>query len=137
MAEPKTKVNAASVAAFIDKLPDAQVREDCKTLVELMEAATKAKGEMWGSGIVGFGRRMIDYAGGRQGEWMMIGFAPRKQTLALYLSLGGFEAHEALLSKLGPHTHGKGCLYLKRLSDVDLPTLKKLLQASVKQKVKA
>ncbi|HEV8409381.1 MAG TPA: DUF1801 domain-containing protein [Gemmatimonadaceae bacterium] len=135
MAEPKTKVNDASVAKFIESVKDAETRADCEALVELMEAATKDKAKMWGSAIVGFGVKKVVYAGGREADWMAIGFSPRKGTLALYGL--GISNQEALLKKLGKHDHGKGCLYIKQLSDVDLPTLKKLVAASVKGSGKA
>lgn len=132
MAEPKTKVNDASVAGFIGALPDAEVRDDCRAIVKMMEAATKAKPKMWGTGIVGFGTRTIVYAGGREGDWPLAAFAPRKQNIALYLP-GGLDEHEELLAKLGRHSRGKGCLYVKRLADVNLPALDKLVRAAVRK----
>jgi uncharacterized protein DUF1801 len=133
MAEPKTKVNDASVADFISAIPDAQVREDCRTIAAIMQAATKAKPKMWGPSIVGFGEHRIVYAGGREADWMMMGFSPRKQNIVLY----GVQHNDELLAKLGKHSCGKGCLYIKRLEDVHLPTLKKLVGVSVKRKTKA
>src|SRR3954463_11610406 len=130
MAEAKTKPTKQSVKQFITELPDAQARADCAEIAKLMEAATKAKGVMWGSSIAGFGTRKIKYAGGNEVDWPLVGFSPRKQALTLYVGLGE-GSHDELLSKLGKHTVGKGCLYIKRLSDVDLPTLKKLINASV------
>ncbi|HKD79085.1 MAG TPA: DUF1801 domain-containing protein [Candidatus Angelobacter sp.] len=132
MAELKTKVNKGSVADFIDAIADAQVRDDCRTIVKIMQAATKAQPEMWGSAIVGFGRRQQVYASGKTAEWMVIGFSPRKQNTTLYL--GGLEKNGDLMAHLGTHSCGKGCLYIKRLSDIRLPVLKKLVQASVRQK---
>ena len=128
MAELKTKKTKESVAAFIAGLEDPQARKDCKTLVGLMQAATGAKAKMWGSSIVGFG----DYhykspATGREGDWFVMGFAPRKGALTLYL-MSGIHSHEALLRKLGKHKTGKGCLYVKRLGDVDGAVLKKLIR---------
>ena len=96
-----------------------------------MQEAARAEPQMWGSSIVGFGTRTIKYAGGREGDWPLIAFSPRKQNLVLY-SMSGAEAE--ILKKLGKHKVGGGCLYIKRLADVDLPTLKKLIKASVKQK---
>ena len=133
MAEPKTKVNNASVAGFLSAIPDAQVREDCRTITAIMQAATKDKPKMWGPSIVGFGLHRVVYAGGREADWMMMGFSPRKQNIVLY----GVKHDDALLAKLGTHSSGKGCLYIKRLSDVHLPTLKKLVSTSVKRKTKA
>ena len=131
MAELKTKPTGASVTNFINALADEQVRQDCRIIVDLMRAATKAEPEMWGSAIVGFGRYHYTYASGREADWMLTGFSPRKQNLTLYI-MAGFEHYDELLAKLGKHTCGKACLYIKRLSDIHLPTLKKLVQASVK-----
>ena len=133
MAEAKTKPTKQTLKDFLSSLPDEQTRADCAAIGKMMEAATGSKPVMWGSSIVGFGIRTIKYAGGREADWPLIGFSPRKQNLTLYLGLGdGFS--KELLSKLGKHSLGKGCLYFKRLSDVDLPTLKKLIAASAKKK---
>jgi hypothetical protein len=126
MAEAKTKVSKASVADFIKAIENVEVREDCREIVALMEAATKSKGRMWGTAIVGFGEREVQYAGGKTAMWMRMGFSPRKQNIALYGL--GISEHAALLAKLGKHETGKGCLYITRLSDVHLPTLKKLVR---------
>lgn len=132
MAEAKTKPTNQSVKHFINSQPNAQTREDCSTIAMLMSEATGAEPQMWGSSIVGFGTRPIKYAGGREADWPIIGFSPRKQNLTLYLGLGeGFDSE--LLAKLGKHTLGKGCLYIKRLSDVHMPTLKKLVKSSAKK----
>jgi len=133
MAEPKTKPTNQSVASFFKSLPDPQVRQDCVTITKLMEEATGSKPKMWGPTIVGFGSQHYKYASGREGDWPVIGFSPRKQNLTLYMIPGPDEQAE-LLKKLGKHTTAKSCLYIKRLSDVDLPTLKKLIRASVKKK---
>lgn len=133
MAEAKTKPTKQSVADFIKSLPDAQMRVDCAVIAKLMEAATKNKGVMWGSSIAGFGTRKIQYTGGKEADWPLMGFSPRKQNLTLYIGLGN-SGESDLLSKLGKHSLGKGCLYIKRLSDVDLPTLGKLIKASAKRK---
>jgi hypothetical protein len=130
MAELKTKVNEASVADFLSAIPDAQAREDCRTITGIMQTATKAKPKMWGPSIVGFGEHRVVYAGGREADWMMMGFSPRKQNIVLY----GVHHDDELLAKLGKHSCGKGCLYIKRLEDVHLPTLKKLVITSVKRK---
>jgi uncharacterized protein DUF1801 len=132
MAEAKTKPTKQSVAQFINSLPDAGARADCATLAQLMQQATRAEPQMWGSSIVGFGIRQIQYAGGRTGDWPIVAFSPRKQNLTLYVAVG--QQDPVLMEKLGKHTVGKGCLYVKRLSDVDLPTLKKVIKAAVKQK---
>jgi hypothetical protein len=133
MAELKTKINDASVADFLSAIPDTQVREDCRMIAGMMQTATKAKPKMWGPSIVGFGEHRVVYAGGREADWMMMGFSPRKQNIVLY----GVQHNDELLAKLGKHSCGKGCLYIKRLEDVHLPTLKKLVGVSVKRKTKA
>ena len=135
MAEPKTKPTKQSVESFLKSLPDPQTRQDCATITKLMKEATGAEPQMWGSSIVGFGTRIIKYAGGREGDWPLIAFSPRKQNLVLYSMSGSDDKAEAL-KKLGKHSVGGGCLYLKRLADVDLPTLRKLIRASVKRKKK-
>jgi hypothetical protein len=130
MAERKTMVTAASVDEFIDSLDGEQVRADCRTLVSLMESATQAKPEMWGSSIIGFGRYQWRSVSGKPIEWMITAFSPRKANLTVYL-WPGFDGRRELLARLGKHSCGKGCLYIKRLSDVHLPTLQKLIDASV------
>ena len=131
MAEAKTKPTKQSFEKFVKSIPDADKRADCQTIAKLMQEATRAEPQMWGSNIVGFGTRIIKYAAGREGEWPLVAFSPRKQTLVLY-SMSRSEPE--LLKKLGKHKLGGGCLYIKRLADVDLPTLKKLIKASVKKK---
>ena len=132
MAEIKTARTGAAVADFLKSVTDEQVRRDCRALVELMSAATRAKPEMWGSSIVGFGTYQLKYADGREMPWMLIGFSPRKQNIALYLGCGEPQ-FEAILAGLGKHSRAKSCLYIKRLSDIHLPALKKLVQASVRR----
>jgi len=132
MAELKTRPTDASVAKFFAAIKSEEVRADCKAIAALMESATKSKPKMWGSAIIGFGTKTIVYSGGREAEWMMMGFSPRKTEIALY-GLGISGPNAALLEKLGKHSHGKGCLYIKRLSDVHLPTLKKIIGASAKK----
>jgi hypothetical protein len=132
MAELKTKVNDASVEKFIAAIKDADERADCNTIIGIMEAATKSKAKMWGTAIVGFGEKEVQYAGGKTATWLQIGFSPRKGKLALYglgISLQG-----DLLEKLGKHGTGKGCLYINKLEDVHMPTLKKLVKESVKER---
>lgn len=130
MAELKTKPTSASVDDFLSSIKDDQVREDCRTIAAVLEDATKSKGEMWGQSIIGFGRYQYNYPNGRSMEWMKAGFSPRKQNIVLYL-MSGFDSYEDLLSQLGKHSCGKGCLYVKRLSDLHLPTFKKLVKSSV------
>ena len=131
MSDLKTKPTTASVAQFLKAIKDKARRDDCLALVELMSKATGAKPQMWGSSIVGFGAYHYVYASGREGDWFLVGFSPRKQNLTLYLT-GGFEPHAELLAKLGKYKLGKGCLYLNALADVDRTTLRKLISQSVK-----
>jgi Domain of unknown function (DU1801) len=133
MAEAKTKPTDQSVASFIKKIPDPQTREDCFAIAKLMKEATRSEPLMWGAAIVGFGTQRYKYAGGREADWPLIAFSPRKQNLTLY-GMTGPDSHTELLEKLGKHSVSKGCLYIKRLSDIDLPTLKKLIRESIKQK---
>ena len=130
MAELKTKLTDASVTEYLNAIEKEQVRQDCFVILELMQDAAKAKPRMWGDSIVGFGTYHYVYASGREGDWPIIGFSPRKQNITLYI-MAGFEQYQELLARLGKHTTAKSCLYIKRLSDIDLPTLKKLIQDSV------
>lgn len=131
MAELKTKKSEASVDDFLKSLPSEQTQKDCLEIVKLMQQATKAKPKMWGSSIIGFGSTHLKYDSGRELDWMMIGFSPRKQNLTLYLT-GGLDSYADLLQKLGKHKTGGGCLYIKTLKDVDTKVLKEIIQRSVK-----
>ena len=130
MAELKTQKTEASVDAFIAALADEETQRDCQALVQMMSEATGAPAAMWGSSIVGFGVYHYTYASGRSGDWMLVGFSPRKQSLSLYI-MAGFEQYGELVEKLGKHKRGKGCLYVNHLRDVDSATLKELVQRSV------
>jgi hypothetical protein len=130
MAELKTKATKASVAQFISAIGDEHKRKDCKTLVAMMEKATRSKPVMWGPAIVGFGDHDYFGASGKPTRWFEVGFSPRKAALSIYL-MGGKD--ETLLAKLGPNSMGVGCLYIKRLEDVHQPTLQKLIDTSVKR----
>lgn len=131
MAELKTKRTAVAPEDFLNSIKDEQVRADCKTIAGMMEKATKSKPKMWGPSIVGFGNHRYKYPDGREMDWMLIAFSPRKQNITLYIS-PEFEDYDALLSRLGKHSCGKSCLYIKRLSDVDLPTLQKIISGTVR-----
>ena len=130
MAELKTKQTSGNVGDFLNAIADETVRRDARKISELMEKATGEKPKMWGASIVGFGSRHLKYESGREIDYMEIGFSPRKQNLTLYLS-GESSLDSELLSKLGKHKLGKGCLYFKRLSDVDEMALEKLIENSV------
>jgi hypothetical protein len=129
MADIKTKPTEASPAAFIKELADEQQRKDCKELVKLMSGVTGKPAKMWGPSIVGFDRYRYKYATGRDGEMCLTGFSPRKGNLTLYLG-PGIEDRE-LMSKLGKHKTGKGCLYIKKLDDVDRAVLRAVVEKSV------
>lgn len=131
MAELKTTKSKASVTAFINAVEDDQVRKDCEAVSALMQKITKAKPAMWGPGIIGFGSVRLRYATGRELDWMVTGFAPRQGNITLYV-LGDYPERDALLARLGPHKASDSCLHIKRLSDVHLPTLTKLIATAVR-----
>ncbi len=130
MAELKTKLNDASVEAFLNSVADERKRGDAFTILAMMQEISSEEPRMWGDAIVGFGSYHYKYASGREGDWFVIGFSPRKQNLTLYF-MSGLEHQGELLQKLGKHSTGKGCLYIKRLDDVDLPTLKQMIARAV------
>lgn len=130
MPENKTKATDASVEAFLLAF-DERKRDDSLEILEMMEDITGLKPYMYGSSIVGFGSYHYQYASGHEGDAPLIGFSPRKQNLTIYIT-GGFENYEAELKQLGKHSLGKVCLYIKRLSDVDVPTLKGIMEKSFK-----
>ena len=132
MAEMKTKLTDASVDKFLSAVKDEGARADCYQIIEIMKSATKAEPKMWGSAIVGFGDYHYKYESGRENDWFQVGFSPRKQNLTVYL-MGGLQDQDELLSKLGKYTTGKGCLYIKKLEDIDTKVLKKLVSESVKR----
>ena len=135
MAELKTKPTQQSVVDFLNGIPDEVKRQDCFTLVELMKEITQAEPVMWGDSIVGFGSYHYRYASGREGDMPLVAFSPRKQSLTLYIT-SGFDQFESLMGKLGKHTTSKACLYIKRLEDIDLPTLKELVRQSVEHTIR-
>jgi len=132
VAELKTKQTGESVRDFLDKVSDEERRADCLAIAKIMEDITGEKPKMWGPSIVGFGTYHYKYASGREGDWLITGFSPRKKDLTLYMMMG-FEKHADLMKQLGKHSVGKSCLYIKRLSQIDVPTLRKLIQQSVKE----
>ena len=131
MAELQTRKTKASASSFLNAIEDDQKRKDCKAVAAIMQKATKAKPAMWGPAIIGFGKSTYVYPDGREMDWMLVAFSPRKQNITLYLG-SGFPEYDSLMAKLGTHSCGKSCLYIKKLSDVHLPTLTKLITASVK-----
>lgn len=133
MSEIKTMPNDKNVAAFLDALPDERQRTDAKTLDRLMQEVTGQPPRMWGDSIVGYGSYHYRYDSGREGEWMKIGFSPRKGKFSLYLT-DRTDNHAALLSRLGSHKTAVSCLYVKRLDDVDLEVLTEILRQSYRAK---
>jgi hypothetical protein len=132
MAENKTKPTKSGVSAFLNKIKDKQVRDDCFAILEMMQEVSKCEPVMWGSAIVGFGTYHYVYESGREGDMPLIGFSPRKQNVTIYL-MGGMKKIEAELAKLGKHKTGGGCLYVKSLSDVNLMVFKKIITKSFKE----
>jgi Domain of unknown function (DU1801) len=133
MAENKTKPTKLSVAAFIDALTDPARRADAKALLKLMQSAAGEKPKMWGPSIIGFGSYHYKYESGREGDMPVIAFSPRKAATVLY-GMTGFSEAAALLAKLGKHTTGKGCLYIKKLADVDQHVLMAMIVKSLATK---
>ncbi len=128
-AELKTKVNDASVAGFLNSVADEQKRKDCFEILKIMQQVTKEEPKMWGPSIIGFGSYHYKYESGREGDSPLIAFSPRKQNITLYVLLGA-DHENPLLKKLGKHTTSKWCLYIKKLSDVDMDVLKDLIAKS-------
>lgn len=135
----KTRKTRASVSAFLAGIPDEKKRRDSRTVLDMMKKITGEPPKMWGPSIVGFGGYRYRYASGREGDWFLTGFSPRKQALTLYImsGFGEYDAStgsEALLKRLGKFKTGKACLYINRLEDVDLEVLAELIRRSVRQK---
>ena len=132
MSDLKTQPTDASVDAFIDGLEPERRRDESRHLVRLFGEITGEAPRMWGGKIVGFGSYHYRYASGREGDWMRVGFAPSKRHLALHL-MGGVEAHQDLLDRLGPHRAGSGCVYVTRLDRIDEGVLRELVEASLER----
>lgn len=130
--EPKTKLNVASVEDFLNSVENEQKRADSFVILEMMRKATKKEPKMWGPAIVGFDTAPITYADGHQEDWPMIAFSPRKQTLTLYVIDKSDEQTEQF-AKLGKHSTSVSCLYIKKLSDVDIKVLKDVINGVVKR----
>jgi hypothetical protein len=132
MAEPKTKPTDASVEDFIASIEDTEKQKDARALLRLMQRVTGQKPKMWGTSMVGFGKYHYRYASGREGDSFIAGFSPRAQNLTLYL-MAGFAKLKTKLGKLGKHSTGASCLYVRRLADVDLDVLASILEQAVKE----
>jgi hypothetical protein len=130
MAELKTKQTAASVPAFFKTVADKERQKDCRELAALMKKITGKPPKMWGPSIVGFGNCQLKYASGRELDWFFVGFSPRKDSLSLYLTCD-LSQYKGLLKKLGKHKHGKGCLYVKKLDDIDRDVLQQFVERAV------
>lgn len=131
MAELKTKKTEASPEKFLKSVKDAQRQKDAFVVLELMKKVTKAEPKMWGSAIIGFGSTRLIYDSGRELDWFPMGFSPRKQNLALYLT-GGQSSFPEILKKLGKHSTGKGCIYINKIEDVDVKVMEQLFKESFK-----
>jgi len=136
MSELKTKQNKENVNAFLNTIEDERKRNDSFTILELMKKITGEEPKMWGTSIVGFGKYHYKYASGREGDWFLTGFSPRKQSLTLYI-MDYVEKHQPTLDKLGKFKQGKGCLYVKKLEDIDLNVLEELIKNSINKLRKA
>ena len=132
MPENKTQPTKSSATAYLNKIKDKQVRDDCFVILEMMQEVSKCEPTMWGSAIVGFGTYHYVYETGREGDMPLIGFSPRKQNITIYLT-GGMKKIEPELAKLGKHKTGGGCLYVKSLNDVNVTVLKKIMAKSFKE----
>jgi len=130
LAELKTRQNDASVSTFLGAIEDKQRRADARKISAMMRAATGSRAKMWGTAIVGFGSYHYKYASGREGDWHLVGFSPRKENLTLYI-MSGFGGFEKLMAKLGRYKTGRSCLYIRRLGDVDEAVRRKLIDGSV------
>jgi hypothetical protein len=134
LAEIKTKPTAANVADFINNIPDEQKRKDSFVLLEMMKKASGEEPVLWSSSIIGFGNKRYKSATtGREVDWLLIGFSPRKANLSLYVSIG-IQEHAAALEKLGKHKTGVGCLYINKLEDINLDVLKGIIEVSLRRK---
>jgi hypothetical protein len=130
MAENKTKQTDESVEKFLNSIADEQRRRDSLAMLKIMKSVTRMEPKMWGPSIVGFGTYHYKYESGREGDFLMTGFSPRKQNLTVYI-MSGFTRYEALMKKLGKHKTGKSCLYINKLEDIDQSTLKALIKESL------
>jgi hypothetical protein len=129
-AELKTKQTDRSVERFLNSIPDEKMRRDCFTIMNLMKEITGSEPKMWGDSIIGFGTYHYVYESGREGDWFLTGFSPRKQNLTLYI-MSGFEEYDVLMKNLGTYKTGKSCLYIKMLENIQMTILRKLIKKSI------
>jgi hypothetical protein len=130
MSELKTRPTGQRVAVFLNSVEPPQKREDCYKLVEIMERLTNSRATMWGASIVGFGTYTYVGTNKKPADWPITGFSPRKANITIYI-MPGFEEYTALMARLGKHTTGKSCLYIKKLADIELSVLEDLITRSV------
>ena len=130
MAELKTMQTSGNVTAFLEGIKDQKMREIASVVLDLMRSVTKLEPAMWGSSIVGFGSYHYVYDSGHEGDSYLVGFSPRKAALTVY-SMGGFPNHSTLMKKIGTCKTGKGCIYIKSMDDIHIPTLRQLIKESV------
>jgi hypothetical protein len=130
MTEAKTRMNDSSVEAFLDSVENERRREDCRTVVRMMEEVTGEEPRMWGDSLIGFGSYRYKYESGREGEWPLTAVSPRKQSLTLYI-MPGFGRYDELMGRLGKHRTGTSCLYVNKLADIDTDVLRELVDQSV------
>ena len=130
MADLKTKRNDSDVVKFLESVENTQRKEDSFQILDLMSDIIDEEPNMWGGSIIGFGSYHYKYESGREGDWFITGFSPRKKSLTLYI-MAGFDQYDELMSKLGKHKTGKSCLYINKLTDIDMDVLKQLIVASV------
>ncbi len=133
MADLKTQKNDASVVAFLNSIENETRKKDAFALLKLMKKVTKSEPSMWGTSIVGFGDYHYKYGSGREGDWFLTGFSPRKQSLSIYI-MSGFSRFKEILSRLGKHKTGKGCLYINKLEDINMDVLHELIESSMQAK---
>ena len=136
MSELKTRPGDGDIERFLASVPSDKRRDDCRVVMDIMAKSTGAPPVLWGPSIIGFGTHHYVYASGREGDWMLTGLSPRKQSLVVYI-MTGFPRHEDLMAKLGKYKTGKSCLYINKLEDIHLPTFKKLIKQSVTHMKKA
>lgn len=130
MATLKTQPTENDVEEFLNAIDDKQKRDDSFKILDIMKSVTSEEPKMWGSSIIGFGQYHYQYESGREGDWFLTGFSPRKQNFSLYI-MAGFDNYDHLMSRLGKYKTGKSCLYIKRLEQIDLDILKQLIKESV------
>jgi hypothetical protein len=134
MAELKTKKTEASIDKFLDSIEDRNKREDAYTLLNLLKKCSEYDGKMWGQSIIGFGQERLVYESGRELDWFLIGFSPRKQNIVVYFVGSSFDK-SFYLKKLGKHKTGKGCLYINKLEDIDLRVFEEMVRESLKKRL--